>query len=144
MATPKKESVFLVSCYDLQAHALRRQARCWTHAGHPVELLFFKRPGRWEPPSFSYQEAALLAQEIRRVAPGFILLSPPSQAFLEPLRCFLQKEMTVPLFCLGANTHPPLPPDPPGSPDTAPCNVCLIDYGKLHRLSPKKSALLCP
>lgn len=48
MTTPKKETVFLVSCYDLQAHALRRQARCWTHAGHPVELLFFKRPGRWE------------------------------------------------------------------------------------------------
>ena len=26
MTTPKKETVFLVSCYDPQAHALRRQA----------------------------------------------------------------------------------------------------------------------
>ena len=64
MTTPKKETVFLVSCYDLQAHALRRQARCWTYAGHPVELLFFKRPGLIP---FSHQEANLLAQEVRQV-----------------------------------------------------------------------------
>jgi len=67
MTTPKKETVFLVSCYDLQAHALRRQARAWRQARYAVELLFFKRPGLIP---FSHQEANLLAQEVRQAAPG--------------------------------------------------------------------------
>ena len=144
MTPSKKETVFLVSCYDLQAPALRRQARRWRKAGHPVEFLFFKRPGRREPPPFSYQEAALLAQEIRRAAPGFVLLSPPSQAFLEPLRRFLEEEVTVPILRFGDDMPRPLPPDPAEKAGTALCKICLIDQGELHRLSPKKAALLCP
>ena len=96
MTTPKKETVFLVSCYDLQAHALRRQARCWTHAGHPVELLFFKRPGLIP---FSHQEANLLAQEVRQAAPRCVGLFAPEENYLQPVLRFLRSEVQeTPLY----------------------------------------------
>ena len=79
MTTPKKETVFLVSCYDLQAHALRRQARAWRQAGYAVELLFFKRPGLIP---FSHQEANLLAQEVRQAAPRCVGLFAPEENYL--------------------------------------------------------------
>lgn len=139
MTTPKKETVFLVSCYDLQVHALRRQARAWRQAGYAVELLFFKRPGLIP---FSHQEANLLAQEVRQAAPRCVGLFAPEENYLQPVLRFLRSEVQETPLYLGDDLPAPTP-----TADQLPSSqltVCLIDHGKLHRLSPKKSALLCP
>ena len=106
MATSKKETVFLVSCYDLQAHALRRQARAWRQAGYAVELLFFKRPGLIP---FSHQEANLLAQEVRQAAPRCVGLFAPEENHLQPVLRFLRSEVQETPLYLGDDLPAPTP-----------------------------------
>ena len=140
MTTQNQETVLLISCYDLRSPALRRQARAWRQAGYAVELLFFKRPGLLP---FSFQEAELLAQEVRRAAPRFVLLSAPEQESLGPVLRFLRSEVQgTPLY--WGSSWPALVPPANQPPAPLPVQVCFLDQGKLLRLSPKKTALLCP
>ena len=138
MTTQKQETILFISCYDLRAPVLRRQAHAWRRAGYAVELLFFKRPG---PIVFSHQEAEFLAQEIRRAAPRFVLLSAPEQKDLEPVLRFLRSEVPGTPLYFGADSPALIPLE---AHPLLPLKVCFLDQGKLLRLSPKKSALLCP
>lgn len=143
MTIQNQETILFVSCYDLCAPALRRQARAWQKAGYAAELLFFKRPGHPDALPFSHREAELLAQEVRRAAPRFVMLSSPEQKYLEPVLRFLRSEIQeTPLY--SGSGLPVLVPPAKQAPSLIPLKVCFLDQGKLLRLSPKKSALLCP
>lgn len=84
----------------------------------------------------------MLAQEVRQAAPRCVGLFAPEENYLQTVLRFLRSEVQETPLYLGDDLPAPTP-----TADQLPSSqltVCLIDHGKLHRLSPKKPALLCP
>lgn len=100
-----KGTVLLVAFYNVKALGVRYLEGALERAGYRVELVFLKRFNSHTPSPLSYQELALLVQEIRRTRPLLVGLSVMSSMYLDTVKAvlrFLSEEVRTPLVCGGA------------------------------------------